>query len=67
MSEKVAIDQGRCQGHGRCAVIAPDVFDLDEHGLGIVLTDPVPDGQVGEARDAVLSCPESAITITGGS
>jgi ferredoxin len=48
-------------------VIAPDVFDLDEHGLGIVLTDPVPDGQVGEARDAVLSCPESAITITGGS
>jgi ferredoxin len=33
----VGIDTTRCQGHGRCAIIAPDVDDSDKSK---VLVDP---------------------------
>ncbi|MGH3250447.1 MAG: ferredoxin [Trebonia sp.] len=28
----MSIDTIRCQGHGRCVIIAPDVFDVDDSG-----------------------------------
>ncbi|MDB4872964.1 MAG: putative ferredoxin [Gemmatimonadales bacterium] len=62
---RVTIDRDRCQGHGRCALLAPEVFDLDESGTGEVLVDPVPEADVPEVREAVRSCPESAITTSG--
>jgi ferredoxin len=59
---KVSIDNGKCQGHGRCALIVPDVFDVDDYGNGVVLVDEVPEQDEADVDDAVLSCPESAIT-----
>jgi ferredoxin len=72
---QVRLDRERCQGHGRCYVLAPDVFGSDDDGYGIVLADSVladlvPIGAEAQARAAVLNCPEDAITITelgGGS
>lgn len=60
---RVRIDAARCQGHGRCAIIAPDVFDTDDSGNGTVLLDPCPEEFRAAAEEAVLSCPESAITV----
>ncbi len=41
---KVAIDRNRCAGHGRCYVFAPEVFDSDDDGYGVVLVpEPGPD------------------------
>ncbi len=65
MSRRATIDRDRCQGHGRCALIAPEVFDVDDAGLGEVLVDPVPEAAVADVREAVLSCPESAISFDG--
>ncbi|GAA1268961.1 ferredoxin [Pseudonocardia aurantiaca] len=60
---RATIDGSRCQGHGRCALIAPDVFDVDDLGMGRVVVDEVPDGELPDVRAAVLSCPESAIAL----
>jgi len=35
----VTINGDRCQGHGRCALIAPHLFDVDDSGLGLVQVD----------------------------
>lgn len=63
----VLIDSGRCQGHGRCYDIAPGVFGEDAEGYGKVPGDgSVPPGSEHEARRAVASCPERAITVREG-
>lgn len=61
---RATIDADRCQGHGRCAMLAPRVFDIDDDGIGTVLVDPVPDDEVHDVREAVLNCPESAIRLS---
>jgi ferredoxin len=60
----VSIDSAKCQGHGRCAIIAADVFDVDDLGKGTVMLDPCPEEFRAEAEEAAFSCPESAITVT---
>jgi ferredoxin len=61
---RVTIDADRCQGHQMCAVMAPDLFGSDDLGNGIVLGDgTVPAELQAAARQAVLSCPEQAISV----
>ena len=61
---KLRIDSGKCQGHGRCYDLSPDLFGDDDEGYGQVLHDGVvPGDRVEEARKAVASCPESAISL----
>jgi ferredoxin len=59
----VCIDTAKCQGHGRCAIIAPDVFDVDDSGKGKVLVDLYSGKFRAAAEEAEFSCPETAITI----
>ncbi|TFV88880.1 ferredoxin [Blastococcus sp. CT_GayMR16] len=59
---KVAIDQGRCQGHGRCYELAPEVFTDDDSGYGTVIAPDVPPAYADQAQDAVNVCPERAIS-----
>jgi ferredoxin len=61
---KVQIDTERCQGHGRCYDLAPDLFGEDDEGYGRVLGDGVvPPGGANNARLAVLNCPEHAVEL----
>jgi ferredoxin len=61
---KVTIDESKCQGHGRCYSIAPELFEPDDVGQGRVIGDGgVPPDAEQSARRAVLNCPESAILI----
>jgi ferredoxin len=58
----LSIDTGKCQGHGRCALASPDVFDVDDDGYGVVLVpDPGPEHET-EVAAAIGSCPERAIS-----
>ncbi len=59
----VTIDGGTCQGHGRCALIAPEYFDVDDAGTGLVRRNPVADEDLPDLRQAISSCPESAIHL----
>jgi ferredoxin len=63
----VCIDTTKCQGHGRCAIIAPDVFDVDDSGKGKVLVDLCSGKFRAAAEEAEFSCPETAITIASSS
>ena len=61
---KVKVDPERCQGHARCAALAPELFRLDDLGNA----HEVGDGTVGEAlvEKAYLAksnCPEMAIAV----
>lgn len=59
---KLSIDPQVCQGHGRCALIASDLFDVDDVGNGVVL-DPDPDPEHADVvQQAIGNCPEQAIT-----
>ena len=60
---KAVIDKEKCQGHGRCSLIVPTVFDVDDYGTGLVLVDEVAKEDEDEVREAVLCCPENAIKV----
>jgi ferredoxin len=60
---KIVIDRERCTGHGRCYSLAPEVFDADDDGYGLVRTADVGPELEEKARVGVRNCPESAISI----
>jgi ferredoxin len=61
---KVVIDTELCHGHGRCYMLAPEVFDADDRGHGVVSVPEPPAGLESKARLAAANCPEHAITVS---
>jgi ferredoxin len=61
---RVCVDADRCEGHGRCYTLAPDVFDADEVGHAVVLVENVSGDLEAQAVEAEKNCPEAAITLT---
>ncbi len=59
----IRLDADRCQGHGRCYVLAPDLFDADDYGHCVLLVDEVPAGREDDARTGVENCPEQALSL----
>ena len=65
-SLRVAIAADRCQGHNRCCLVAPELFEPDEEGNAQVRGDgTVPAGLEAKAKLAVANCPEHAVRLTG--
>jgi len=63
---KLQIDSSRCQGHGRCYDLVPELFGEDDEGFGQVLGDgTVPPEKERDARLAAANCPEHAIELLG--
>ena len=63
---RIVLDTNRCQGHGRCYGLAPDLFEADDEGYAVLkVTGDVPDELGGDARTAADNCPEYAIDVTG--
>jgi len=61
---KVQVDPERCQGHTLCAMIAPDLFTLDDvDGHSSAIGGEVPADLEAKAAEAIRSCPEQAISI----
>lgn len=61
---KINYDRDACQGHNRCYLLAPDVFDVDDEGYAILRIDgEVPAELEAKARLTADNCPEYAITI----
>ena len=61
---RIHVDQDRCEGHGRCYSIAPQLFEPDdignstERGNGSVAAD-----QEQLATRAAGNCPEQAVIV----
>ena len=63
---RVSIAADRCQGHNRCCLVAPELFEADDEGNAQVRGDGVvPPGLEQKARLAVANCPEHAVRLTG--
>lgn len=61
---KITLNREACQGHNRCYLLAPEVFDVDDEGYALVRIDgDVPDELEEKARLAAENCPEYAITV----
>ena len=57
----VNIDREVCMGSGNCQFWAPNVFDLDEDGIAVVV-DPAGDPEEKVVL-AARGCPTQAITV----
>jgi ferredoxin len=62
---KIIFERDKCQGHGRCYALAPDVFESDDEGYAVLLVDgdTVPPELEAAAQLAADNCPEYAITV----
>jgi len=63
MTFNVAADPGRCQGHGKCVIDCPEVFDTDEQGYVVVGVRDIPDALRPAVARSVDDCPEGALRI----
>ena len=62
-NQQLVVDWTRCDGHGLCAELLPEVISLDDWGYPIVAhgaADAVPAKAV---RRAIHTCPNVAIRI----
>ncbi|GAA2142130.1 hypothetical protein GCM10009825_31350 [Arthrobacter humicola] len=59
---KIVLDRPRCEGHGLCEDVAPQLMHLDEDGE-LVLDIETVDNDVEPAKAAVRVCPVAALRL----
>jgi ferredoxin len=59
----IVIDRIRCDGHGLCAELLPELIRLDDWGYPIIAPGPVPELLMPLAQRAVQSCPVLALAV----
>lgn len=64
---RVHVDWTRCDGHGACAELLPELLSADEWGFPLALGDQrdpdVPAPLAAHARRAVKACPLQALRL----
>ena len=60
---RIAADRERCEGHGLCADTAPDVYDLDDDAVVVVLREDVPPALERKAEAGARVCPVAALRV----
>ena len=63
MTLKASIDWDKCEGHGVCARLAPEIFSVDEEGNSDVLMEEVPENLRAKAMLAMRQCPTQAVSV----
>ena len=60
-TRRLKVDPIRCDAHGLCAELLPELIQLDDWGYPIVSEQPVPFHLEAHARRAVAACPTLAL------
>lgn len=60
---RIIADLGKCDGIGMCESLCPDVFEVGPEGKVTLHADTVPAGLEQEVREAVDSCPQTALSL----
>lgn len=58
---KIEVDRKRCELHGQCAFVAPELFKID--GDTLIFEANVPEELLQKARTAAKVCPQLAIKL----
>ena len=62
---KISYNRELCQGHNRCYMLAPEIFDVDDEGYAVLkLEGEIPAELQEKAQLCVDNCPEYAIELT---
>jgi ferredoxin len=59
----LAIDRIKCDGHGVCADLVPEMIELDDWGYPIIRAGAIPAAVLPHARRAVSGCPTLALRL----
>ncbi|MBO0869013.1 MAG: ferredoxin [Micromonosporaceae bacterium] len=65
-SARLVVDWARCDGHGLCAHIVPELIQLDANGYPSFPDTPVPTWLEPSARKAIAMCPALALRLARG-
>lgn len=60
---KAVVDRDACIGCELCTTICPEVFEMDDEQIAVVIADPVPSDVEDSAQEAADSCPTDAISV----
>jgi len=62
-ARQLMVDWVRCEGHGLCAHLLPELVHLDKTGFPVILPIPVPPWLEKDAQQAVQMCPALALRL----
>src|SRR5579859_3598075 len=62
--QRLVVDWTRCEGHGLCAHLIPEMIHLDAQGYPVILNIPVPAWLERDAQQAVHMCPALALRLS---
>lgn len=60
---KVQLEADKCVASGQCVVASMEVFDQDDDGIAVLLTEEIGDDQLDGVEEAVAVCPAAAIRL----
>lgn len=60
---RIIVHREKCQGHARCAAMAPHIFELDDEGYILPGDLAIAPEQERDAWRGAKSCPERALEI----
>jgi ferredoxin len=60
---KLEADRDACISSGNCVMISAELFDQDDDGVVVLLTEDVPESEEDHAREAVKICPASVLRL----
>lgn len=61
---RVELDRDRCEGHGRCEMMAPEIYRLGDDGELEILLSEVEPNQRPSAEAGVMACPVAALRLS---
>ncbi|OYD14641.1 ferredoxin [candidate division WOR-3 bacterium JGI_Cruoil_03_44_89] len=60
---RIKIDEELCTGCEVCVDTCPNLFEVGENGIAVVIVDEVPKNEEECAKEAADNCPSEAIII----
>ncbi|GAC1509145.1 MAG: ferredoxin [Candidatus Dormibacteraceae bacterium] len=63
MNQHLVVDRIKCDGHGQCAELLPELIRLDDWGYPIIASGPIPNHLLPLAKRALEQCPVLALVL----
>ena len=60
---RLKADFGACQGYANCVDAAPQVYDIDDDGVVVLIREEITEEKRPRIEEAARSCPVNALTI----
>lgn len=60
---KIVLDEAKCSSLGMCEAAAPDVFEVGDDGVLVLLAPDQPESRRALMIEAVAACPTGALSL----